>query len=214
VACLVMAAAISPWIVRNALVFHRFIPMRDNMGLEVWMGNNGYDLRWTSDDLHPLHDPQELADYNSMGELAYNNHKMQQAKAYIHGHRAWYAWMSLRRAVYIWTSYWSFDPDYLELEPMDPANIPFATCLTLVGLLGLLVAWRERPFETMRYAGVLLLFPVMYYFTHPEPYHLRPLDPLLIILGCHAILALRERMKTRTRKRAQARDLGTVRETE
>jgi hypothetical protein len=66
----------------------------------------------------------------------------------------------------------------------------------------------------MRYAGVLLLFPVMYYFTHPEPYHLRPLDPLLIILGCHAILALRERMKTRTRKRAQARDLGTVRETE
>jgi 4-amino-4-deoxy-L-arabinose transferase-like glycosyltransferase len=214
VACLVMAAAISPWIVRNALVFHRFIPMRDNMGLEVWMGNNGYDLRWTSDDLHPLHDAQELADYNSMGELAYNNHKMQQAKAYIHGHRAWYAWMSLRRAVYIWTSYWSFDPNYLELEPMDPANIPFATCLTLVGFLGLLMAWRDTPFESIRYAGVLFLFPVMYYFTHPEPYHLRPLDPLLLILGCQAILALRERMKARTRKRVQARDLGTVGETE
>ncbi len=212
VASLVMAAAISPWIIRNALVFHRFIPMRDNMGLELWMGNNGYDLRWTSDDLHPLHDPQELADYNSMGELAYNNHKMQQAKAYIHTHRAWYAWMSLRRAVYIWTSYWSFDPDYIDLEPMDPANIPFATCLTLLGLLGLIVAWRKTPFETIRFAGVLFLFPVTYYFAHPEPYHLRPVDPLLVILGCQAILALRERMKARNRNRVPPKDLEAVRE--
>ena len=105
-----MAAALSPWMIRNALVFHRFIPMRDNMGLELWMGNNGYDLRWTSDDIHPLHDAQELAAYNSMGELAYMNLKSQQANAYIHDHPAWYAWMSLRRAVYIWTGYWSFNP--------------------------------------------------------------------------------------------------------
>ncbi len=209
-----MAAAISPWIVRNAMVFHRFIPMRDNMGLELWMGNNGYDLRWTSDDLHPLHDPQELADYNRMGELAYNTQKMQQAKAYIHGHPAWYAWTSLRRAVYVWTGYWSFNPDYLELEPMDPANIPFATGLTLLGLLGLLMAWRETPFETIRYAGVLFVFPLMYYFTHPEPYQLRAVDPLLVILGCQAILALRERVKARTGKRVRARDPGMVREAE
>ncbi len=56
-----MAAALSPWLIRNAMVFHRFIPMRDSMGLELWMGNNGYDLHWTSNDLHPLHDAQELA---------------------------------------------------------------------------------------------------------------------------------------------------------
>jgi hypothetical protein len=37
----------------------------------------------------------------------------------------------------------------------------------------------------------------MYYFTHPEPYHLRPVDPLLVILGCQAILTLRERIKAR-----------------
>jgi hypothetical protein len=35
----------------------------------------------------------------------------------------------------------------------------------------------------------------MYCFVHPEPYHLRPLDPLLVILGCSAILSLRERVK-------------------
>jgi 4-amino-4-deoxy-L-arabinose transferase-like glycosyltransferase len=206
VAGVVMVAAISPWMIRNALVFHRFIPMRDSMGLELWMGNNGYDLRWTSDDLHPLHDAQELAAYNSMGELAYMNLKSQQATAYIHDHPGWYAWMSLRRAVYIWTGYWSFNRDYLALEPADPANIPFATCLTLLGLLGFVVAWRDTPLEALRYAGVLFLFPLIYYFTHPEPYHLRPVDPLLVILGWQAILVLRER----GRKRSGGRELLPV----
>jgi 4-amino-4-deoxy-L-arabinose transferase-like glycosyltransferase len=210
VAGVVMVAALSPWMIRNALVFHRFIPMRDSMGLELWMGNNGYDLRWTSDDLHPLHDAQELAAYKSMGELAYMNWKSQQAKAYIHDHPGWYAWMSLRRAVYIWTGYWSLNRDYLALEPADPANIPFAMCLTLLGLLGLLLAWRNTPFEAIRYAGVLFLFPLMYYFTHPEPYHLRPVDPLLVILGCGAILALRERGRDSKKERSGRRELLPV----
>ncbi len=198
VACVTMAAALSPWMIRNALVFHRFIPMRDNMGLELWMGNNGYDLRWTSDDIHPLHDAKELAAYNSMGEVAYMNWKSQQAKAYIHDHPGWYAWMCARRAVYIWTGFWSFNRDYLALEPMDPANIPFATTLTLLCLLGILLAWRDTPFEAIRYAGVLFLFPLMYYFSHTEPYQLRAVDPLMVVLGCQAILVLRERVRERS----------------
>jgi 4-amino-4-deoxy-L-arabinose transferase-like glycosyltransferase len=195
VASLAIAATLSPWLIRNAMVFHRFIPMRDSMGLELWMGNNGYDLRWTSDDLHPLHDAQELATYDSMGELAYMNYKEQQAEAYIRDHPAWYAWMCVRRSFYIWTGFWSFNSDYLKLEPMDPANIPFATCFTLLGILGLVVAWNDQPLEAVRYAGVLFLFPIMYYFTHPEPYHLRSVDPLLVVLGCNALLAVRRRLR-------------------
>lgn len=195
VASLTVAAVISPWLIRNAVVFHRFIPMRDSMGLELWMGNNGYTERWTSDQLHPLHDEKELADYNRMGELAYMDHKKQQADDFIEHHRAWYAWMSLRRAVYLWTGYWSFDRAYLEMEPTDPENIPFATGLTLLALAGVIFAWRDRPFEAIRYGGVLFLFPIIYYFSHPEPYHMRPLDPLMLVLGCGAIAAWRERAK-------------------
>lgn len=195
VASVVLAAAISPWMIRDAVVFHRLVPMRDSMGLELWMGNNGYDVRWTSDDLHPLHDAHELAAYNRMGELAYMDLKKAQAEAYIHTHTAWYAWMCVRRATYLWTGFWSFSREYLKLEPMDPANIPFNTGLTLLMFLGLLLSWRESPLEAMRYGGVLFLFPILYYFTHPEPYHLRALDPLIVILGCKAMLALRERAR-------------------
>lgn len=192
VAILTLAATLSPWMIRNAIVFHRFIPMRDSMGLELWMGNNGHNLRWTSDDLHPLHDPQEQAEYDK-GELAYMSQKSKDAKAFIGSHPGWYAWMCLRRATFLWTGYWSFDRSYLAMEPTDPVNIPFATSLALLAFAGLLLAWRTRPFEALRYGGVLFLFPLMYYFSHPEPYHLRPLDPLIMALGCTAVIAWRDR---------------------
>ena len=190
VASLTLAATISPWLIRDALLFHRFIPMRDSMGLELWMGNNGDSLRWTSDDRHPLHDAKELAAYNA-GELAYMDHKSQQAKAYIADHPSWYAWMCARRSVYLWTGYWSFDPAYLAAEPTDPENIPFATGMTLLGVVGLFLLGRQNPYEALRFGIVLFLFPVVYYFNHPEPYHMRPLDPLLLMLGCYAVLTVR-----------------------
>ena len=121
------------------------------------------------------------------------DHKAQQARAYIHEHPGWYAWMCARRAVYLWTGYWSFDKDYLAMEPADLANVPFATCLTGLGLFGLFMAWRRRPFEAMRYGGVMFLFPIVYYLAHPEPYHMRPLDPLLVMLGCYGIVTWRGR---------------------
>ena len=192
VASLTLSGTLAPWLIRDAIDFHRFIPMRDSMGLELWMGNNGYSTRWTSDQLHPLHDAQELADYNAMGELGFMDHKAAQARTYIATHPGWYARMCLRRAIYLWTGYWSFDKAYLAMEPMDPFNIPFATAMTLLALAGLALAGRRAPFEALRYGGVLFLFPLVYYFSHPEPYHMRTLDPLMVILGCFAILSWRE----------------------
>jgi 4-amino-4-deoxy-L-arabinose transferase-like glycosyltransferase len=195
IASLALAATISPWMIRDALVFHRFIPMRDSMGLEMWLGNNGRTFHWTNNDLNPLHDTQELTAYNTMGELAYMDHKTEEARTYIHEQPEWYAWMCARRAVYLWTGYWSFNRAYLALEPMDPENVPFATSLTLLAIAGLLTAWRENPFDAIRYGGVLFLYPMMYYFVHPEAYRMRPLDPLIVILGCYAVVTWRERVK-------------------
>jgi hypothetical protein len=195
IASLTLAAAISPWLIRNAMVFHRFIPMRDSMGLELWMGNNGNSIRFTSDALHPLHDANELADYNRMGELQYVDYKAQQASAYINSHREWYAWMCARRVVYLWTGYWSFNSIYLAQEPTDPENIPFATTLTVMSFTGLVLLWKQNRFNALRFAAVMIVFPMIYYFNHPEPYHMRALDPLIVMLGCFAVVRLRERVK-------------------
>lgn len=191
VASLCLAATISPWIIRDAMVFHRFIPMRDSMGLELWLGNDGYSRHWVNAGHHPNHDPRELAAYNA-GELAYMDRKAQQAHDYIHAHERWYAWMCMRRAIYLWTGYWSFDRSYLAEEPMDTENVPFATSLLLLAALGIAFAWRRHRYDALRYGSVLLVFPLLYCFTHPQAYYMRPLDPVFVVLGCYAIRRLVE----------------------
>jgi len=199
-AVLAMCAVLAPWLVRNQIVFHRFIPMRDSLGLELWLGNNGDSLHWRHGDLHPNHNPQELAEYNSSGELTYMDHKFDQARAYITAHPRWFAWMSARRAAYLWTGYWSFDPRYLREEPLDPPNIVLISSTTLLAFLGLAFAWRQKRAEALRLGSVLFLYPVLYYFTHPEAYRMRPLDPLCILLGCYAFQQLRQRLRHRLRQ--------------
>lgn len=191
-ASLALAATISPWMIRNAIVFHAMIPMRDSMGLEMYLGNNGSSFHWRSGEHHPNHDPKELAEYDA-GELPYMQHKAEQASEFILAHPRWYAWMSARRAIYLWTGYWSLNREYLAEEPLDPANIPVATSSSILCLMGVFLLWKQRRFEAIRYAGVLLLYPLMYYFVHPEAYRMRPLDPFLVILGCHAIQWWREK---------------------
>jgi 4-amino-4-deoxy-L-arabinose transferase-like glycosyltransferase len=180
-------AVLSPWIARNYELFHRFIPVRSGYGLELYIGNSGDSTRWVNSNLHPNHSDAELAEYERVGEIAYMDHKLQQAKDFIRSHPAWYAWMTCRRILYMWTGYWSFDRAYLKDEPLDPPNIFVNTSMTILGLLGLRRAFQRDSSLAMRFAIVLFFFPLTYYFSHPETYYFRPVDPLIVILAAVAI---------------------------
>jgi 4-amino-4-deoxy-L-arabinose transferase-like glycosyltransferase len=176
-------AVMSPWLVRNYELFHKFIPVRSGFGLELYIGNNGYSERWVNSSLHPNHSDAELAEYERIGEIAYMDHKLAQAKSYIRDHKAWFAWMSMRRVVYMWTGYWSFDRAYLKEEPLDPPNIFVNTTMTVLGLIGLWRVFKRDYGLAMRFAIVLLVFPLPYYISHPETYYFRPVDPLIVVLA-------------------------------
>ena len=185
-AALAALAVMSPWLVRNYELFHRFIPVRSGFGLELYIGNNGYSARWVNSSLHPNHSDAELIEYKRVGEIAYMDHKLQQGKDYVRAHPAWYMWMTSRRIVYLWTGYWSFDRAYLKDEPLDPPNILVNTTMTLLGLLGLRRVFQRDSSLAMRFAIVLFFFPLTYYLTHPETYYFRPVDPLIVILAAVA----------------------------
>ncbi len=108
---------------------------------------------------------------------------MQQAQAYIRSHPGWFFWMTCRRAVYMWTGYWSFSREYLKEEPLDPPNILLDTTMTILALLGLRRVLHRDAALAMRFAIVLFFFPLAYYFSHPETYYFRPVDPLFVILA-------------------------------
>jgi len=180
-------AVLAPWLVRNYELFHRFIPVRSGFGLELYIGNNGYSTRWVNSNLHPNHNDAELAEYERVGEIAYMDHKLRQATNFIRIHPAWFAWMTLRRGVYTWTGYWSFERTYLKDEPLDPVNIPVQTTLTGIGLWGLWRVFQRNPSLGVRFAIVLLFFPLPYCISHPETYYFRPLDPLIVVLAAVAV---------------------------
>jgi 4-amino-4-deoxy-L-arabinose transferase-like glycosyltransferase len=192
-AALAAIAVMSPWFVRNYELFHRFIPVRSGFGLELYIGNNGYSQHWVNRSLHPNHSDAELEEYEHVGEIAYMDHKLRQGKDYIRSHPAWFAWMTMRRIVYMWTGYWSFDRAYLKEEPLDPPNIFMNTTMTVLGLLGLWRVWRRDRGLAIRFAIVLLFFPLTYYFSHPETYYFRPVDPLIVVLAAVTVSGASQR---------------------
>ena len=187
VAALGALAVMVPWLVRNYEIFHQFIPIRSGFGLELYIGNSADSLHWVDRSLHPNHSDAELAEYAQRGELAYMAHKAQQARQYIRSHPAQYVYRVMRRVVYIWTGFWSFDRAYLAEEPLDVPNIFLSTTMTVLALGGLRRVYRADAGLASRFAIVFVFFPLAYYFSHPETYYFRPVDPLIVVLAAYFV---------------------------
>jgi Dolichyl-phosphate-mannose-protein mannosyltransferase len=188
VAAIAFVAIVSPWFIRNYEVFHRIIPFRDSMGLVLRLGTRGTTSYWGPYELGPWHNDQEWNEFKQLGELGYMDKKKQQAFEFIRANPGWYAWTTMRRAIFLWTGYWSFDRAYLKEEPLDPPNILFCTTLTIFALLGLWRASRGDQPSALPYALVLFSFPLIYYITSPEVYYRRPIDPFFVILAVVALV--------------------------
>jgi hypothetical protein len=183
-----------PWTIRNYRVFHRFIPLRDNMGIVLRLGTKGNSDYWGPYELGPWNSRAEWQEFKEHGETRYMDHKIEESLGFIRSHPEWYAWTTIRRAIFIWTGYWSLDPGYLREEEWDPYNIPFCSGLTLLAGLGLYQGFRRRIPQMMPFAITIVIFPTIYYITSPEFYYRRPIDPLLLTL---AVAAARDCLRFR-----------------
>jgi Dolichyl-phosphate-mannose-protein mannosyltransferase len=196
VAAVVCLAVVSPWFIRNYRVFHKFIPFRDNMGLVLRLGTKANTSYWGAYELGPWHNDAEWGEFKRDGELAYMATKRQQAVTSIKASPGWFIWTSFRRAVFLWTGYWSFSRWYLEQEPLDPPNIVLCTSLTVLALCGLRKAFRASASVAVPYALVLFSFPLIYYITSPEVYYRRPIDPMFVVLAMFAVVGSRTLMSS------------------
>lgn len=179
---------VSPWFLRNYRTFHHIVPLRSGLWFEFYCGNNADSWHWDPPGYHPSDSGTDWNEYQQLGETAYMELKGKEARAFIGTHKELYAEQTLRRIVYIWTGFWSFSKRYLAEEPMDPPNIFFLTSLTILALLGLRRAFREKGTAVaMPYLIVFIFFPLVYYITHPEDYYRRPMDPFFVVLAAYAI---------------------------
>ena len=96
-------AVLTPWIARNYVVFHKFIPVRGNFGLEFHLGNTPDAMGMWQVWLHPSQNLHEFRKYQAMGEVAYIHSKLEETLQFVHQHPEHFAFLTLAHFVYYWS---------------------------------------------------------------------------------------------------------------
>ncbi len=201
ISALSLVAVLTPWTMHNYRALHFVGPVRDNFWLEFWAGNNGDTFESNAVWAHPASNPEEMQRYEAAGEIAYIAEKKIMALNFIEQHPLFFAGLSVRRAMSYWTGFWSLQPAYLSLEPLELPDVLYCTAITILMLLGARRIWRDNRAGALPYLALIALFPLTYYFTHASPDYRQPIEPEIVVLAVAGILSL-----TSARVRAMRRE--------
>ena len=185
------SSRIAPWTIRNYVVFHKFIPLRSNFGLELWLGNNPAVPDTWSPFLHPNDNPsRKPAKYVRMTEIPYMAEKQQLAIEFMRTHPSDAARFVFHRFAETWMGMWDSPlPTSGATSPLYVKSIIVWNCLfSLLALLGVLFAYRARKEAALPFAMVMLFFPLIFYVTHPAQRYRYPMDPIMQVLAVYAIV--------------------------
>ena len=187
---IVFIICVSPWMVRNALVFHKFIPMRANFGAELYLGNGPGAMGFLMEYNHPYEAQDQLGLYKQMGEVAYAQMRGQLAKKYIASHPGLFLRNSLKRLYFFWISVPHPTGGKWYIEPFRVANFAFAS---IAGLFGLGLALKRRIPAAWLFAWAFLLIPLIYYFVTVHARFRDPLEPMIAILAVYLFQSVERR---------------------
>ncbi len=181
-----------PWTVRNYLVFHKLVPLRSNLGLELYFGNNE-----NYDDVHPRVFPylitrdREIYRFYQMGEMPFMHEEMRKAVNFIVSHPRVEVRLSAQRAVAFWMGTPTPLRDFLRADSLLLRAVSVCSLLGVLGTLGGIVVLYRRGSEfTFPLAVGPIVFPLLYYATHGSLRYRHPLDPVIVLLVAIACTAL------------------------
>jgi hypothetical protein len=181
--CIVFAAVMAPWVARNAITLHAFVPTRSNLGEELYMSMKPENDAFPWGTTLPLWpgDP-EFKRFVRMGEVAYANAQGVEAKAEIRANPG----LFLRRTRDRFLFFWDGTPHPPDRHPAQEylRNLSFSF-LSLCGLLGLGLALKRRVPGAWLMALAFLLVPLPYYLVTVQARFRHPLEPLIAVLGVY-----------------------------
>ena len=172
-----------PWTVRNYIAFHKFVPLRSNFPLELWLGNN--DNFDEDSQIVPPSDPtrEEIRRYIRMGETAFMAEKWRTATTFVRTHPHLEAILWARRFVATWTGAERPVESFGDAESNLVRVVLTVNSLVAVGAIAGIVAliWRRSAYA-FPLAAIPLVYPLVYYATHASLRYRHPIDPVLLIL--------------------------------
>jgi hypothetical protein len=179
-----------PWTARNYAVFHRFVPLRSNFPLELYIGNNNnYATRqfvWPP----KITKERETLLYFRIGETAFMEEEERKAMEFIRSHPGIAVELIGERFVAFWTG---IAGPVQVFKTTDSLLIrALIVCNTLAGmgaLAGILVLAARRSLYAFPLAAYPVVFPWLYYVTHANLRYRHPIDPVNLLLAAVAASA-------------------------
>ena len=199
VAAAFLAITISPWVIRNLIVFHGQVALRSNFGLELWLGNNPEVPITASPWLHPNDAAKEKQEFLRLGEVAYMREKRSEAIHFIATHPADTLRFQYHRLMLTWTGFEDSLADvWPTAKPMLRAELALNYALPLLMLFGLLLAHRNFQLLSLPLLNVVVFFPAVYYICHTNARYRHPIDTVMVVLSAYSIVWLVRALRGRT----------------
>jgi hypothetical protein len=179
-----------PWTVRNYLVFSKFVPLRSNFPLELYIGNNNnYATRqfvWPP----KITKERELLRYFRMGESAFMEEEQRKAMEFIRSHPGIAVKLIGEKFVVFWMGVAEPVQVFKTTDSLLIRVLIVCSTLAAVGaLLGIVALIGKRSPYAFPAAVYPLVFPWLYYVTHANLRYRHPIDPVILLLAAAAVAA-------------------------
>jgi hypothetical protein len=167
---------LSPWIVRNYYTLGGFVWGRDNFGLELSV-SNGPGAHWSNPlnrprifSMHPSRYRPATERLATMGELAFNRERQEEALAWIRQNPGEFSRLTLQRAIHFWFP-----------SGRNKAHQAALALFTLLAFAGFFLLIRYGGPGYWIVAAVWLSYPLTYYVIQWSSRYRLPIDWSLIL---------------------------------
>jgi hypothetical protein len=188
-----------PWTIRNYLVFHRLVPLRSTLGLQLWIGNNENPQEAWKEELHPIFNSAERAHYIAMGEIDYMREKERDAIEFILTHPERDVQQFVSRFIATWSGGTPTPVrDFIRIPELWFRSVVIFNFFVALGTAaGIVILWKQRSAYLFPIAVCPVVFPWAYYLTLVVPRYRLPIDPAVMLLTAVLLHAIRNRLTTR-----------------
>jgi len=188
-----MLFTISPWLIRNYMVFHKVVPIRSTSVIEFTFGNIGSPDGTAKNSYGPHpYTGYERELYHKLGEIPYTNVKAAQFKTWLIQNPVQFIKLSLLRV------YWFWFGDPINNFGIVKKIIHIIPTLLLLGWLWS-IRWRRRTGPEYLLLLLFLVYPLPYYLTSVTSRYRFLMEPALFIVGMYTLeqlyMASRRRFK-------------------
>jgi hypothetical protein len=201
---LVCLIVISPWLIRNRVVFGHWVFVRSNFGAEFALGNYHLSFGRGWGGKHPSGNPKEYNNYKQMGEIAYVQAKQKLGIQFVRDSPWEFIMLSANRVVYFWDGsamgYRGTVPWY-----WVPSSFVVISFLLLPAML---VAHRRNLHAWQMFFGAVLLYPMPYYFTFSQVRYRHVIEPIMVLLIAYAGVEVFSKVRSFVRRVGAAATLS------